>query len=59
MKTRIEYADNRMGLKLALANVAQNGGRAVTVGIKNYWYSYQYTPSEIFSDFIGKTVEIH
>lgn len=60
MKTRIQYANNEMGRRLAKAEVKKNGGRAVSVEDgRNYWYSFHYTPTEIFSDFIGKNVTIH
>lgn len=66
MKTRIEFANNECGERLAKATVKTDGGRAVSVFTqsfdeqpRNFWFSFHYTISEIFDDFPGKSVVIH
>ena len=59
MKTRLEYNNNELGLRLAKAEVVKMGGRAVTVEDRHYWYSYHHTIQEIFDDHIGKNVTVH
>ena len=48
-KHRIELND----LKKAISYRKKYGGWIVKTAIKIFWYSYQYTTSEIFSDIPG------